>query len=209
MRVLAIGAHADDIELGCGASLMKWAEAGHEVVIYVATRSGYAAPDGTVIRSDQDACAEAEAAAAVLGAQLEIGPFATFGLSFGEALNTTLVAQVDRIRPDMVLTHWDGDTHPDHAALARSTLHACRRVPTVLCYASNWYVGSRAFDPRMFVDVSGRIEAKIDLVALHRSEMARTQGVWGAWLREEAARWGRVAGVAEAEAFEVVKQLYR
>ncbi len=208
MKILAIGAHADDVELGCGGSLLKWAAAGHEITIFTATDSAYAAPDGTVIRSAETARTEAEAAAKKIGARLITGDFKTFALTFSEPLNAGLIEVIGEVGPDMVLTHWSGDSHPDHQALASATLHACRRVPTVLTYASNGYPGFTTFDGRTHVDISDVLEDKLALVSLFDSENTRTDGAWVDSLRDHAAVCGRITGVDHAESFGVVKQRF-
>ncbi len=51
MNVLAVGAHFDDIELGCGGTLARHVQKGDDVTVYVATHSGYSNPSGKIIRS--------------------------------------------------------------------------------------------------------------------------------------------------------------
>lgn len=206
MKILAIGSHADDVELGCGGALLKWAAEGHEVAIHVATRSGYAAPDGTPIRSDVAAAAEAQAAAERLGADLTIGDFRCLGLVAGEALNDAMHEVIGAASPDLLLIHWEGDTHSDHRILAGACLHACRRVSTVLAYASNWYPGVAAFSPQVFVDITAELDAKIALISMFVSENGRTGGAWQRWVRSQAESLGFVAGVDAAEGFMVIKQ---
>jgi LmbE family N-acetylglucosaminyl deacetylase len=207
MKILAIGAHADDVELGCGGALARWSREGHDLVIHVATDSAYAAPDGTPIRAVEDARAEAEAAAARLGARLDLGTFPVFGLPHATGLADAMVALFERERPDLALVHWDGDTHLDHRALSLAVQHASRRCPRLLGYASNWYLGAQPFDARMFVDISDTLDEKIALIATHVSENARTRGAWETHARQTAADWGRRCGVAAAEGFALYRYL--
>jgi len=111
------------------------------------------------------------------------------------------------VRPDRMLIPWEGDTHPDHRALAQAALHASRHVPTVLAYRSNWYLGTDRFAPRVFVDISQTMEEKVHLISLHQSENARTKGAWETAARHQAAIDGLAAGVACAEGFMPVKML--
>ncbi|GAA4247956.1 PIG-L deacetylase family protein [Azospirillum formosense] len=207
MKVLALGAHADDVEIGCGGSLLRWAAEGHELVLYVATDSAYAAPDGRPIRRAEEARREAEASAARLRAQLVLGTARTFALACAEPLTARLVELFETVQPDLALVHWGGDTHPDHRALFQATLHASRRCPRLLGYASNWYPGAETFEPRLLVDISGTLEAKLDLIGVFASENGRTDGVWQRHAREQAALLGRQAGVRYAEGFHMVKYL--
>ncbi|CAO3439924.1 PIG-L deacetylase family protein [Azospirillum argentinense] len=207
MKVLALGAHADDVEIGCGGSLLRWAAEGHELVLYVATNSAYAAPDGRPIRRAEEARREAEASAARLRARLVFGAASTFALACAEPLTAQLVELFETVRPDLALVHWGGDTHPDHRALFQATLHASRRCPRLLGYASNWYPGAETFEPRLLVDISETLEAKLDLIGVFASENGRTNGVWQTHAREQAALLGRQAGVCYAEGFHMVKYL--
>ena len=201
MKILAVGAHADDLELGCGGSLLKWGGEGHDLVLYVATDSAYADPSGRLIRSAEDAGHEAEMAARKLGARLERGSFKVFNLAFSAAVNDAMVELFEREKPDMCLVHWHGDTHPDHRGLFLAAQHASRRCPRLLGYASNWYTGSESFHGGFHVDISSALEAKVELIAMHESENRRTRGVWEQHVRELAHICGRSCGTAAAESF--------
>ena len=66
MNVLAIGAHFDDVELGCGGVLAKHASAGDNVYVYVATVSGFSDHNNQAVRSNDLALREAQSAMGVL-----------------------------------------------------------------------------------------------------------------------------------------------
>ena len=207
MKILAIGAHFDDVELGCGGSLMAWREQGHKITIFVASRSGYRDPQGTVVRPDDTARSEGIASAKYIGAELIEGNFPTFELEFAEPLNCKLMDVLHKVQPDTVLTHWSGDVHHDHRAVALASLHCCRHIPRLLTYCSNYYESNMCFDPRFFVDISGTINDKITLIEIYRSENIRTAGGWVDYVRSQAGLMGAKAGVQYAEGFEVVKWL--
>ncbi len=205
MRILALGAHADDVELGAGGSLSAWSRQGHEIHIHVATQSSYTSPEGQEVRDAVQAAQEAEKAAKRLKADLSFSPFSSFELAFAEPLNAALIRLFDIVRPDLLITHWEGDTHPDHQALAKAALHAARRVPSVLMFTSNWYQGTSTFDARHFIDISETLEDKLALISIYAGEDARTNGVWREWSRDRAASLGRLIGVRYAEAFQAVR----
>jgi LmbE family N-acetylglucosaminyl deacetylase len=207
MNILAIGAHFDDVELGCGGSLLAWRDLGHSLTVFVATVSGYRDPQGNLIRSNEAARAEGLAVAKKMGATLIEGGFPHFDLEFSEPLNSKLIQIIRDIKPDLVLTHWPDDTHPDHRALASATLHVCRHLPRVLLYCSNWYESDQRFDPRFFVDISVTLEQKLKLIELHQSENTRTHGTWLDYTRAQAKMLGAKTGVEYAEGFQVVKWL--
>ena len=205
--VMAFGAHPDDIELGCGGSLLRWCDEGASLHLLVACASGYSDPQGRAVRGNETARDEGQEAARRLGAELIEGGLPVFELEFSEALNRLVLAAVERLQPDLVLTHWQGDVHHDHVALARSTQHTCRHVPRLLAYRSNWYQSDRDYAARFLVDISEFLEAKVELLQVYESEIARTEGRWLEFVRSQARLAGLQAGVQYAEAFELVKWL--
>ncbi len=207
MNVLAIGAHFDDIELGCGGTLAKYAAGGDTVYAYVATLSGYRGPDNGIVRTNEEAHDEGQKALDVLGVRLICGDFNTLEVEFTEALNVQILRIVEEKRIGKVFTHWIGDIHHDHQAVARASLHACRHVPRMLTYRSNWYHSTLDFRGNFYVDITDFLERKQESVRLHKSEMERTRQKWISFFRNEAENAGQRIGVRYAEVFEVVKWL--
>lgn len=207
MNILAIGAHFDDIELGCGGALAKHVIEGDQVYAYVATLSGFANHDNQVVRSNDIAMKEGRKAMEVLGVKLFCGNFYTFHLKFTEELNINLLKIIEENKINQVYTHWIGDIHHDHQALARSSLHCSRHVPRVLMYRSNWYHAVLSFRDNFYVDISDFWEIKENAVKAHASEIERTGYKWLSFFKNEAENAGQRIGVKYAEAFEVVKWL--
>jgi len=205
LKVLAIGAHFDDVELGCGGVLLRWQSEGHDVVVHTVTTSGYSDPRGRVIRSDEVARNEGIEAARSIGAELIEGEFSALEVDFDDTLNGALIEVFDRVKPDLVLTHWSGDTHRDHRIVARATIHCARRVPRLLMYRSNWYEGDCQFQTQFWVDISEMLEEKLKLIELYESENSRTGGAWIDFIRAEARLQGLKAGCEYAEGFQVVR----
>jgi len=208
MNILAIGAHFDDVELGCGGSLFQWKKLGHEIIIFVASISGYSNSQGDIIRSDSVAYEEGVNAANFLGADLITGGFSTFDVEFAEPLNRKLIDVSNQVQPDIVLTHWSGDVHHDHKFLSLATLHCYRHIPKLLMYCANWYEADNRFDPRFFIDISDTFTKKKELIEIFQSENKRTKGIWMDYIQAQSRLFGLKAGVKYAEGFEVVKWLY-
>jgi LmbE family N-acetylglucosaminyl deacetylase len=209
MNVLAIGAHFDDIELGCGGALARHVANGDRVFAYVATRSGFASPDKKVIRDDEVALKEGQDAMRVLGVNLICGPFPTLQIEFTDDLNMEILKIVEREKIDLVYTHWVGDIHHDHQAVGRASLHSCRHVPRMLMYRSNWYHSTQDFRGNFYVDISDYWDTKEKSIRAHVSELERTGHKWIAFFKNEALNAGQKIGVPFAEVFEVVKWLER
>ena len=208
MNILALGAHSDDIELGCGGSLARYASLGHNIYLYVATKSGYSDSKGNLIRSDNQAEVEATEAASIIGAkEIFFGGFDTFQLEFNESLNSSILKILERYKIDMIFTHWSGDIHHDHQSLAKATLHSTRHVKKILMYRSNWYQSTNLFFGNYYIDISNHWEVKEAAINCHESEVGRTNGAWLNFFKNEAENCGLKIGVKFAESFEVVKFL--
>jgi bacillithiol biosynthesis deacetylase BshB1 len=119
--VLAIGAHPDDVELSCGGTLALLAQAGRRVGILHLT-AGEAGSRGSAAERRR----EAENAAAALGAvTLAFLDCGDGGLRTGAGEEDALIAELRRLRPELVLGPTPADRHPDHGRAHRLVADAC------------------------------------------------------------------------------------
>lgn len=210
MKILAIGAHFDDVELGCGGALAAHAARGDEVYVFVATVSGFTNQYDQSVRSSDIARAEADEAMRVLGVKkLFCGNFETLKVEFVDSLNIEILRLVEQLGIEQVYTHWTGDIHHDHQAVARASLHSCRHVQRLLMYRSNWYHSAQDFRGNFYIDISGHWDVKERAIRAHASEVGRTGNRWIDFFRNEAENAGQRIGVHYAEVFEIVKWLER
>jgi LmbE family N-acetylglucosaminyl deacetylase len=208
MNILAIGAHFDDVELGCGGALAKHAAAGDAVYVYVVTVSGFANQYRQTVRRSEVALAEAKKAMRTLGVrELMCGKFKTLEVEFTDDLNIEILKIVEGKKIDKAYVHWTGDIHHDHQAVSRASLHSCRHVPRMLMYRSNWYHSTTEFRGNFYVDITEHWATKEKAIRAHASEMIRTRNRWLKFFRNEAENAGQRIGVPLAEVFEVVKWL--
>jgi LmbE family N-acetylglucosaminyl deacetylase len=208
MNILAIGAHFDDVELGCGGALAKRAGAGDSVYVYVATVSGFADAYNQSVRSSERARSEAQRAMEILGVkQMLCGNFKTLEVEFVDALNVEILRIVEEKRIELVFSHWPGDIHHDHQAVAKASVHSCRHVPRQLLYRSNWYHSTNEFHGHFYVDISATWEVKRRAIEAHVSELNRTGRKWIQFFENEAENAGQRIGVRYAEVFQVLKWL--
>src|SRR6478672_302663 len=120
MRVLAVGAHPDDLEILCGGTLARFVQEGHDVVMCHASRGDRGSFEHTSeeIASIRDG--EAKRAAEICGAE-----HATLSLSDGEVnasdpeQRRLMIDLVRDSRPDMIITHAPGDYMSDHNEVSR------------------------------------------------------------------------------------------
>jgi len=177
LDVLAIGAHPDDVELGCGGTLALLARSGRRVGILHLTR-GELGTRGTAAERRE----EAEAAAAALGAtELAFLDCGDGNLRAGEAEEDALIAILRAFRPDLVLGPTPRDRHPDHGRAHRLVEAACfysglaNRAPEHgLAHrpaAVFSYMQHDPFEPSFVVDVTAAWDAKMASLDAYRSQI--------------------------------------
>jgi LmbE family N-acetylglucosaminyl deacetylase/tetratricopeptide (TPR) repeat protein len=165
--VLALGAHPDDIELGCAGFILKLKASGAQVHGLTLTR-GELGTDRPGERTEE--CARAGRFLELDGHTVLDLPDA--GLQGRSAeVKAAIEGMVKSLRPTIVLTHSDVDVHGDHRAVHAATREAARGVPTVLCYED--VSTTEHFQPNLFVDISHYLEDHLRACALHATQAHR------------------------------------
>ena len=232
-RALAVGAHPDDVEFGCGGTLAKWAAAGCEIHHLVCTDGSKGSWDPAQDAAELVAARREEqrAAARALGGA---GHVVFCGWTDGELeaglrQRWEVASWIRRLRPDVVLGHdpWRRyRLHPDHRAAgflvtdgivaARDPhffpeLAAAHHRPTTLLL---W----EADEPDHVEDIEAHLDTKLDALLCHRSQYRSTMqiddptsedqiGRFRAKIADRAAEHGRLADVRYGERFKVVGEL--
>jgi len=207
MNVLAVGAHFDDLELGCSGTLIKHVQNGDKVTMLVTTDSAYDNPNGEEIRSAEVALQEGKAAAEIIGARLICLDYKTFMVPFDDNLGKVILNYIETLKIDMVYCHWLYDLHRDHQYTGKTTLMAARHVPRLLMYRSNYYDTEQQFRGNFYSDISEVMEKKIEVIKAHKSELERVRYKWLDFFQKMHENDGQKIGVTYAECFEVVKYL--
>lgn len=190
VRVLAIGAHPDDIEFGCGGSLAKWAAAGARITMVIVTDGSKGTWDRSV---DPDALVatrrrEQEAAAARLGAERVVMLQHTDGeLEYSMALRAEMCLQIRRFRPDVLLSHdpWQRyQLHPDHRATGMAAVDGMVAARDHLFFPEQDLDAHRpaamllwsADAPDHREDITAWLDAKLGALLEHSSQSTTTMG---------------------------------
>src|ERR1051326_5371064 len=123
MKILAVGAHPDDVEFGCAPVLIQEVQKGHEARILV-TSKGEAGSAGT----PEERAQESRDAARIIGAAIQ---FLELGgdchIQYTPANSMLLALEIRRFKPDVVLApHLDENQHPDHSAVGKIVRDAAR-----------------------------------------------------------------------------------
>ena len=206
MKVLFIGAHFDDIELGCGGTAARMVSEGHIVSAIVVTDSGYSDSNGVTVRDANVARYEGIQGLNSLGIKQihEIGiktGLVTYGLDLIQKMERIIV----EVNPSLVFTHWTEDVHQDHSAIGQATLNVCRKTRSILMYRSNWYRSLHSFSPRVFVDTTSFFEIKRKAINCHVSEVTKFGSDWVRFIEAQDISIGMEFGYDYGEAFEPVK----
>ena len=225
MKVLVVAAHPDDEVLGCGATMARLANEGHEVHIAI---MGEGITSRHVGRQEADADQLARlhqhahaAANKVKAKAVQLFKLPDNRLDTVPLLEVVKLVEdlVEKLKPEVIYTHHPGDLNIDHGVVHRAVLTATRPMvgqPVRDIYAfevpsSTEWAFQRvepAFRPNVFMDVSATLETKIQAMGCYESEARKFPHPRSPEaLRAIAARWGSVVGFQAAEAFELVRSL--
>ena len=218
MRVLAVGAHPDDLEILCGGTLVRFVQEGHDVVMCHATRGDR----GSFVHTSEEIArirgGEARRAAEICGAEYATLGFSDAEINAADRDQQRAVTDVIReARPDLILTHSQGDYMGDHNEISRLVFDCSFYAALPLYQTRKPYhseitpiyfietIMGHGFQPREYVDISNTFDTKVAMLQAHESQLV--------WLKDHndvdiveqmktVSRFrGQQCGVAYAEGF--------
>ena len=188
MRVLAVGAHPDDIEILCSGTLLRYKDQGHDVVIAIATNGN----QGHVVIPPEELGEvrrrEAASSAALCGAEFIWMDYPDEFIYHDHSTRMAFIEMVRQARPDVVITHNPEDYHMDHRIVSElmfvSTFlatvpHVETSSPPAAKIPPVYYMDSLAgaqFVPTEYVDITDVMERKLEMLSQHESQVK--------WLQE-------------------------
>lgn len=206
-RVLALGAHTDDVELGCGAFLSRLQREGAAISVIAFSRAEASLGPGMPLDTLE---LEFKASMAVLGVtDTFVGriPVRRFPEHRQEILEELVDAGRSR-DPDLVLTMNSQDTHQDHRVVYEESVRAFRGR-SLLGYEIPWNQQRNATE--LFVEVSELdVDRKTEMLSAYKSQGALGRPYMGRNYVESAATFrGVQSRNPRAEAFEVITMNWR
>lgn len=222
LDILAFGAHADDVEIGMGGTIAKYAAEGKSIGICDLTKAEMSS-NGTVDTRRR----EANEAAGILGVKMrEALDLPDRGLFLKDEYIREIVRVIRRSTPDIVFAPYFDDRHPDHGSCARLVEEAVfsaavRRYDEEHGLAPHrpkalyFYMINGFHKPDFVVDVSETIHLKINALNAYESQFMKGAATFdtplvNGYIETVEAReklFGKEAGVAYAEGFMSKKPL--
>lgn len=162
LRILCLGAHSDDIEIGAGGTLMTLIERGIRLDVTWSVLSG-----GGGQREQEARSSAADFLAGAAQSRIEVMAFRDgFFPEFGEVIKSWFESLKERTNPDLILTHRRDDAHQDHQLVNRLTWNTFR-AHSILEYEIPKWDGDMA-QPNLYVPVSMNcLQRKIELLMKH------------------------------------------
>lgn len=201
MNILAIGPHPDDIEIGCGGTLIKYSEAGHNIFLMILTDGSFGGDPQ--VRSKE----QTQAAVFLKAKEVCWGGYRDTELSCNRELINKIDEFIYKVKPDVVFLNFWADVHQDHRSAAQAAVSATRYIKEVLFYE---VPSTQHFEPDIFVDIEDVLAKKLELLNLHTSQVYRTK-VENLSILESAQSCANFRGfqgrVKYAEGFKAVRLL--
>ena len=208
-NILAVGAHADDVEIGCGGTVALHVKNGDSVVILLMAESSYTYYDGRILRTREEGKNEEENAAKVLGAKLINLGFETKEVPYSRVSVEAINEVIDKYEIDIIYTHWYHDSHQDHRRTTQAVLSAGRYVKNVLMYEPEYPAGRSyaGFHNQYYVGIASTFELKMEALKRHKSQVKKYGNDLLGAVEARARHRGYEIGNKYAECFEVLRLL--
>jgi LmbE family N-acetylglucosaminyl deacetylase len=221
LRVLAFGAHPDDLEFYMGGTLAKYADQGHSVTMAVVTNGDVGSSTLSMEEIAAVRKSEAQAAAALIGADLLWLDYHDEFFFYNEQTRRHLIDVMRQAEPNVVFAHWSSDYHPDHSLSGQAVRDArimtavpniktahppLKKIPALFHYDTAAGVN---FVPEVYVDITAQFPTKQKMLACHESQNAWISDIFAdniTKMMEIQTRFrGFQSGVRYAEGFRALE----
>ncbi len=226
MNILIIAAHPDDEVLGCGGSIAKWSRAGYKVHVLIMAE-GVTSRDKSRIRAARkkellELKESAKNAGDILGVKsIRLLDFPDNRMDSLDLLDVikTIERVVDKLKPEVLVSHHQGDLNIDHRIVNKAVMTACRPKPLhpvkrILAFevasSTEWQTSgyTAPFIPNWFEDISETLDEKIKALKAYDSEMRKWPHARSIKAVKHLAKWrGASIGSDAAEAFILLREI--
>lgn len=224
-QILVVAAHPDDEILGCGATIPKLIDSGHQVDVGIlgeGITSRYDKredADQALIETLQNQAREVSELLGVHQLFLRELPDNRFDSVDMLDIVKIVEAMIEQSDPDIVYTHHDGDLNIDHQITHQAVLTATRPLPEnsvkeiygfEVLSSTEWNFGSEKthFSPNVFQNIGGYLDQKIEAMSEYSQEIDKFPHPRSPEsIRNLAKHRGSTAGLEVAESFELIRKL--
>jgi len=207
IRILYVGAHPDDIELGAAGSIIKDNTYSPVVKQYVVTFSKCGVDSGLSFTAEE-LVEDMKNSMKVVGIPWENVTMFDFPNTklpeHAYEIRTELERLRDMYQPDIIYFHSEHDPHQDHVAVAHACMRAFRRGEELRCYEVNSLMSE--FEPNLYINIGKQMDKKVEALMCYSTQLARRNYHEDYW-RAKALLRGNSVGLEYAEAFEILRRL--
>ena len=206
-NILAIGAHADDIEINCGGTVALHVKRGDNVIMLVIAEPFFTNYDGKVLRPRDVGDSEEKKAAEILGAKVINLGFKDNRILYSVETIEAINKIIDQYKIDTIYTHWHHESNQDHSRTAHATISAARYIPNILMNEPMFPNGKtyESFRSQIYVDITSTFNLKMDALKCHKSQIEKFGNGFLEAIEGRARYRGYEIGCKYAESFEVIR----
>tara|TARA_X000000368_G_C23022832_1_gene708791 strand:+ start:315 stop:974 length:660 start_codon:yes stop_codon:yes gene_type:complete len=213
LNILAISPHADDVEIAMGGTIAKYVAQNHNVTILAAIlpKENILGKVDTFMSNNR--AKEQKRASKILGTKVKMLNLDPYDLKFNRKYIKIFEDEIKKLRPDIIFSCWEHDTHQDHKSIANIIYSVTRKNNISLYMYEAMLPGglnTHAFNPQLFVDISKFIKVKIKALNAYKSVFKYKKNSYSNYFKsiEGRAKFrGETIGVNYAEAFVIVKKI--
>ena len=202
LRIVCLGGHPGDPEFGCGGTMAKYSDAGHQVTFLYLTRGEASDPKKTYTEMAELRTKEAETACKILKATPKFAGQVDGNTVLDKVQNEKVAKLIMAEKPDILFTQWPVDGHPDHQVTGLLALTAwvrSGRAFHLYFYEVNTGVETMGFTPTDYVDITALRDRKKDAMFAHKTQ--DPVNTYNDYFKPLEEFRGLEAGVKAAEAF--------
>jgi|TARA_B110000438_G_scaffold219149_1_gene212076 LmbE family N-acetylglucosaminyl deacetylase len=207
MNILAIGAHWDDIELGCGLTLKALKDKGHNIFSSVICSSQYGVNENEGMKESEALECGLRSFELIGSTYIPTDKESNSNLTYNKKTMQILEEIVNIKKIDTVFTHWFGDLNTDHKATWDISRTAFRNVKNFFMYQSNSYGDNvNNFKPNFYFSFNKEeYKFKEQLLSQYVTEWNRRKSRWTREIFEREQYWGHISNNDYAEGFQIGK----
>ena len=207
-KVLIVGAHFDDVELGAGGMAAKLASHGKDVYKLTLTDNVTNFEAMHINVAYEESKIQSANACKILGIKelTDFVPVPCTRLEYSVEIMQRVEHYILELKIDTVFMHFNADMNTDHVAASRICLTAARHCKNIIQFQSNGYVLENVYYPTYFVDISDFIDKKKAALSCYGKEHNRIDSLFEVCIDRNKV-WGFSNKVKYAEGFNIIKML--